>query len=135
MNRKLFGALAIAILALVVNANAQNKAKADIPFSFDLGSKALPAGTYTVEKLGMSAIVIRNADTLHASLINVQNAERLDPQRPKLVFHRYGDQYFLYQVWSGSTIGVEIPASRHEKEVRMARAGGAAPQEVVVALR
>lgn len=135
MNRKLFGALAIAILALVVNVNAQNKAKADIPFSFDLGDKALPAGTYTVEEINSESIVVRNAETRQAALINTERAERRDSQSPKLVFHKYGDTYFLYEVWSGSNIGLEISESRHEKEVKTASANGAAPQDVVVALR
>jgi hypothetical protein len=39
-------------------------------------------------------------------------------QKPKLVFHRYGDQYFLYQVWpAGATTGRQLPKSRGEREV------------------
>ena len=135
MNRKLFGALAIAILALVVNVNAQNKTKADVPFSFDLGGKALPAGTYTVEPINSQAIAVRNVETRKAALINTESAERRDSQSPKLVFHKYGDTYFLYEVWNGSNLGMEIPESGREKEVKMASGNGAAPQEVVVALR
>jgi hypothetical protein len=38
--------------------------------------------------------------------------------RAKLVFHRYGDQYFLYQVWAaGATSGRQFPKSRSEREV------------------
>jgi hypothetical protein len=35
-----------------------------------------------------------------------------------LVFHRYGSQYFLAQVWSaGNSEGRELPRSRAEREV------------------
>ena len=135
MNRKVFGALAIAILALVMNVNAQTKTRADVPFSFDLGGKALPAGTYTVEEISQHSMAVRNAETRQAALINANSAERRDAQSPKLVFHKYGETYFLYEVWNGSNEGMEIPESPREKELKMASANGAAPQEVVVALR
>ena len=135
MNRKLFGALAIAILALVVNVNAQTKAKADVPFSFAAGNATLAAGTYTVQEISQHAIAIRNAETGKAVMELTQSAERLGNQSPRLVFHKYGDQYFLYEVWYGSNEGMEIPETSREKEAKLASAEGAAPQTVIVALR
>jgi hypothetical protein len=36
----------------------------------------------------------------------------------KLVFHRYGDRYFLYQIWvAGEDRGRELPTTRVEKEL------------------
>jgi hypothetical protein len=67
--------------------------------------------------------------------MTTQNEERLNSQSPKLVFHKYGDSYFLYEVWNGSNEGMKIPESKREKESKLASANGAAPQEVVVALR
>ena len=135
MNRKLFGALAIAILALVVNVNAQSKLKADVPFGFAIGNQALPAGTYSVQPVADHEIAVRNAESRKAIMHQVQSAERLNSPGPKLVFHKYGDSYFLYEIWTGSNIGMEIPATAREKELKMARTEGPAPQEVVVALR
>jgi len=135
MNRKLFGALTIAVLALVMNVNAQDKARADVPFSFAVGDKALPAATYMVSELSSHAIVIRALGTNDSAIMQYHNAERLTNQSPKLVFHKYGDRYFLYQVWSGSSIGMELPTSKFEKELQTAANQSPAPQEVVVALR
>ena len=135
MNRKLFGALTIAVLALVMNVNAQDKARADVPFSFAVGDKALPAATYMVTELGSHAIVIRSIETNEGAIIQYHNAERMAKQSPKLVFHKYGDRYFLYQVWSGSSVGMELPESKFEKELQTASNQTPAPQEVVVALR
>jgi hypothetical protein len=42
------------------------------------------------------------------------------PEVSKLVFHRYGSQYFLAQVWTeGNNRGQELPKSGRESEVAM----------------
>ena len=43
-------------------------------------------------------------------------APTLTPET-KLVFHRYGDQYVLREVWTGEGVGRELPESRFEREV------------------
>jgi hypothetical protein len=36
----------------------------------------------------------------------------------KLIFHRYGDRYFLYRIWvAGEDRGRELPQTRLEKEL------------------
>ena len=40
----------------------------------------------------------------------------------KVIFHRYGNKYFLSQIWpAGDTIGLECPKSRVEKDVVLAK--------------
>jgi hypothetical protein len=95
----------------------------------------LPAGTYSIDEAGPHAIALHNLQTGKSAMTTVQSAQRLSAQNPKLVFHKYGDTYFLYEVLSGSKIGMQIPESHREKEVKLATTAGAAPQEVVVALR
>src|SRR5438105_14096363 len=47
----------------------------------------------------------------------------------RLVFHRYGNRYFLYQIWvEGENRGRELPRTRLEKEV----ASNARPSSVAV---
>ncbi len=51
-------------------------------------------------------------------------------EKTKLVFHRYGDQYFLAQIWTeGNNRGLELPKTRREREVAMSYP---APKDVVV---
>jgi hypothetical protein len=135
MKSKLFGALVIMALALAINANAQIKARADVPFSFMVGEKALPAATYQVEDVAVNAILIEGGHNGEAAMIQFHAAEARDNQSPKLVFHKYGDRYFLYQVWYGERRGMELRESKYEKELKLAGNQGSAPQEVVVALR
>jgi hypothetical protein len=40
------------------------------------------------------------------------------PSQTKLVFRRYGDRYFLYQIWvEGNNRGRELPMTPLEKEL------------------
>ena len=36
---------------------------------------------------------------------------------PKLVFHKYGDEYILHEVWTGGTSGQELRQSRRERQL------------------
>ena len=40
------------------------------------------------------------------------------PAKTMLVFHRYGNRYFLYQIWvEGNNRGRELPRTPSEKEL------------------
>ena len=47
-------------------------------------------------------------------------SQRRAQETTKLVFHRYGSQYFLAQIWTaGNDRGQELPKSGREREVAM----------------
>ena len=55
-------------------------------------------------------------------------------QRPRLVFTRYGEHYFLAQVWThAQTDGLALPTSRSERTLAR-KAGEGAPERMSVAL-
>jgi hypothetical protein len=136
MKRNVLAVLIVMALAFAVNANAQIKAQADVPFSFSVGEKALPAGSYQVKDAAMNVVLVQSAHGSDTAMIQCHSAEKLEAQSPKLVFHKYGDRYFLYQIWtSGNKTGMELRESKYEKEAQLAINQGSAPQEVVVALR
>jgi hypothetical protein len=64
--------------------------------------------------------LIQSADR-QVAMIVLPNACTLGKrQKTKLVFHRYGDRYFLAQVWTaGSDQGRELPKSRRETEIAL----------------
>ena len=37
--------------------------------------------------------------------------------KPMLVFHRYGDKYFLAEIWTGLSTGRELPMSANERQI------------------
>ena len=104
------------------------KIRADIPFDFTVGNETLPAGTYTFKRLDTNTrvLVIQSPDH-RVSAFAITNTVQDNPQRiedeSKLIFNRYGDLYFLTQVWAGGSIsGRELPKTRLER-VHLAQSG------------
>ena len=48
------------VVALAVNADAQSKARAAVPFDFVIADKVLPAATYDIFDVATSAIKVRD---------------------------------------------------------------------------
>ncbi len=128
MKRNFYGALAMLAAALIVSVpfvQAQSRVNANVPFAFSLQDKAMPAGNYEIIAQSGQALEVRNLETNHRQLLLRQIAVQASKeQSPKLVFHKYGDQYFLTQIWYGdSHYGVGFAESKREKEVKMAANG------------
>jgi hypothetical protein len=107
-------------LAIADSATAAVGLKANIPFEFTVGKDKLPAGQYTVESsIARGHLLIRAEDrskSVFASFFGGRSSGK--PSRSKLVFNRYGSQYFLSQVWNeGSTVAMQLPKSRAEREL------------------
>ena len=122
MKKQLSALLGLGLLLLAASANAQTvNLKIEIPFNFTANGAKMPAGEYTIKGLGIAgeALAIRNSDQKAETLVMGHRCETLEPsQQSKLVFHRYGDRYFLAQVWvGGSNTGRELPKTRQEVEV------------------
>lgn len=114
------GMLALALLAANQPLRAQERLVANIPFAFTVGKITLPAGEYQVQKWRSDSMMLliqgtdQSATTFAGS--NAVASDNLQPQS-KLVFHRYGHRYFLYQIWrAGESRGRELPPSAKEKE-------------------
>jgi hypothetical protein len=131
---KLFRIFTMLMLTFVMLAAAMAQAPEKIAvhalFEFTVANKTLPAGNYTIRPLSPSRLLIRSEDgheTVIASTFAAQ-AKKI-PNEAQLIFARYGDQYFLYQVFvPGTDAGRELP--RSQVEVRLAKA--AAPALVSV---
>ena len=133
MKKQLINLLGLGVIFASMAATAQTvNMKANIPFSFVVNGPALPSGEYKIEGLGVtgSAISIRNLDGKGNGLVLAQPCEAgATSTRSKLVFHRYGNRYFLAKIWlAGSKSGREIPTSRNEVELAKATA----PENVVL---
>lgn len=135
------GGLLIAMIAMMAGqpAKAQSLAyglRANIPFDFKVGDKTFSAGKYTVNRVQLDESVLKisswagKASTFRPT-IPVTLAKTTN--RATLVFHRYGDQYFLSQVLpAGASVGRELPVSRSERDLRNQKdsVGEAARQQV-----
>ncbi len=113
------------LCAAVASANAQLSIpiRAKVPFDFNVGDKKLPAGEYTFSRLsGFSdnkVISVSGADAGAHVFQSTFAAHVLTPKdKSTLVFHKYGDQYFLEQIWSGGEqAGSQVPESRSERTI------------------
>jgi len=111
--------LAFTALSMTTSAYAQQtNVKASVPFDFVVGNQAYAAGEYSIKTEGVGDRVLRIDNTADASsaMVLSDTCVKLEPSdKTKLVFHRVGDSYFLYQVWrAGNSEGREFPISRSE---------------------
>jgi hypothetical protein len=99
--------LAALFLGLPSTLNAQVSSvpmlKVDVPFDFIAGGSHLAAGTYNIFHTdSANLMMIRSTDLKAQALVPVMVSDTgSDKSVTKLVFNRYGDQYFLSQIWSG----------------------------------
>lgn len=129
--------MAAALMLSARVAQAQDRVIAKIPFDFAAGNSKLPAGEYTVKVVEATRmlLVVNTADP-HASLfIPANTAQANQIQRgSKLVFNRYGDRYFLSQVWmEGTSRGRQLVKSKGEKEMSQVAGVETAGQIVLAA--
>ena len=114
--------LLLMLTAVTVSAQSE-RSKITIPFSFIVGEKTLPAGEYTVEPNRRDSDkfwLVQNRDSRTSCLFTTISVRANQTQEEtKLVFHKYGDQYFLEQIWSGGEQeGTQLPESRGERNAR-----------------
>jgi|SRR6476646_2253512 len=120
--KRYFLLFAVALTLFVTTASAQTvKVKANIPFNFIVNRATMPAGEYLVESMdrdgGVLAIRDSNSKTTNLVISNACQSPKVTTHT-KLIFHRYGDRYFLSQVWiQGNNRGRELRPSAREIEV------------------
>jgi len=117
----------------------EHQVKAFVPFGFTVGDFTVPAGTYTIDSAANSpdVLVLTNWDK-GAKVTITGRANQGNPQRiSALVFHHYGDQYFLSQIRSeGASINVDLSVTKAEKKAwgQFTVAGRVVNDPVLIAL-
>jgi hypothetical protein len=100
--------LRIAVFALLA-ASAASAAMAqtrpgdvivNVPFAFVVGSHQMQPGRYVVTPAATGLLRIYDTEVSNNQLfLPVNSVQSNTPKDAKLVFHRYGDTYFLAEVW------------------------------------
>lgn len=100
------------------SANTTNNLAAAIPFEFSVDYKTMPAGDYLVQTVATAGngVLIQSVDGKTSALRPSESIERTQNRATaRLVFHRYGQRYFLAEVWCGSdTAGRQLTKSSDE---------------------
>ncbi len=127
---------AVALMAALVSAHAQSPGPvvADIPFEFAVGGKSLRAGEYSLRAFTTNgdALLISSKDSNDKAIRLTQSIQaRIVPQQGKLVFHRYGQRYFLSEVWTaGERTGQQLRKSDEERAIEGQLAGISSKSEL-----
>jgi hypothetical protein len=104
--------------------------EAKIPFAFVVQNRVLPAGTYRIKSVGTNLIEIgtRGKSILETTTYADANGPESDG---KLVFSKYGDQYFLREILCESaTLSSALLPSRLERLAQIRRQGSATPSRL-----
>ena len=101
--------LTLALATAVATANGQGRhaVAAKVPFEFIVGAKTLAAGQYNMRVIGDAgqALSIQSADAKNRAIRLTNATAPQRDKRAKLVFHRYGNTYFLSEVSEGGGEG------------------------------
>ena len=121
MKNQLIRNVSVALLAAAsMYAQGSQKLTVQVPFGFHVGASTLPSGEYMVDTDAAPGVVrLRSADSKSTVMILSMSVQAPGaPSQGKLVFHKYGDEYFLSQIWkAGDNIGCELRKSHREIEV------------------
>ena len=114
--RIVFCAAVLAAMGVATGQTKPGDVVVDVPFAFSVASQQLPAGHYIVtEKDDFIRIFNGNKQ---GTFVPTHAAVRTTSNESKLVFHHYGDTYFLSCVWvKGNNPGKELYRSRAEREL------------------
>jgi hypothetical protein len=131
--------LALASLLTAGNVSAQDNAvQVTIPFNFAVGNTVLPSGTYIVSSENPQMVLVRNKDHWKlAGMALINQGDARYSGEGKLVFNRYGREYFLNQILCPSAaIVADLPTSKREERARTREeASLEQPEQVLLALK
>jgi len=113
-------ALLLAAVSVYVQAQERQLLTATVPFAFTVENSNLPAGAYTVSTLPpYNMVKVQSADGRKVAMISaIPSHSSGESQQAKLVFHRFGNQYFLAQVWElGSNVHRDLRGGNLAREL------------------
>jgi hypothetical protein len=93
---------------------------AEIPFDFTVCREQMPAGKYHVRPItsaNRNLLIVRSEDNRSVEIICTQDVQSEKAAATgKLIFNRYGDQYFLSEMWMpGLKTGSQLVKSEKEE--------------------
>jgi hypothetical protein len=121
----LVGSMAVAAQA---QTSGRTQLTANIPFQFSVGKKTLAPGEYILRSVNEDSsnvvLKIQSRDGKVSVMLQMSTVEGKVQESAKLIFHRYGNQYFFAEAWlDGEKSGLEAPRSRAERATQRELAG------------
>ena len=120
-------AIFLGFAATGVHAQAPSKVEVDIPFAFSAGNKTLQPGAYSIKRLSGNYLTLRSTDGKSTVVLNAPlnlTSVKTDAVE-RLVFKKFGEQYFLSEIWLTTDTGRQLPVRRK----------AATPEVIAISLR
>lgn len=91
----------------------------NVPFSFEFGSQHFAPGVYTIKTPLEDVVQLQGESNLGMILTNSGQSHK-PTKITKIVFDRFGDHYFLRQIWfnANDTAYMDCPESKAEKQAK-----------------
>jgi hypothetical protein len=122
MSRMTFSLLMVIgfLLATSVAAQTSQELVANIPFSFTVCQEQLPPGKYKVRPVTSAnprVVLIATENNRAIEMICTHDVQSKKPATTgSLIFNRYGDRYFLSELWvQGETTGRQLAKTEQEE--------------------
>ena len=137
--KRTIAAIALFAASIFITAGVwAQSVKATIPFDFTVNNTLVPAGTYTITSVSTDHNILRisNQKQIHVLSAALPNGAS-GSKASVLVFHRYGNQYFLSQIrCDSSSMNLRLPVWSAEKRARTQTEVAGLPfsSDVIVAL-
>jgi hypothetical protein len=95
------------------------KMKVDVPFSFYMGEKKLPAGEYYIRQISEGALALTNSDGVAVTVTSFQGKEPItNITDSRLQFNKVGGEYFLSRVLDGTKeLALVLPVTHSQREI------------------
>jgi hypothetical protein len=124
MRNRSFATLGVLALLATASAFGQSTLRYDIPFEFHFMDTVMPAGQYDVN---VATNNVRNLLSLECYAVRahgytvtfgIGGGDNNLSDEGRLVFHKYGDTYYLSEVWTpGDSQGAALAKSKTEREI------------------
>ena len=132
MKRQLLVLIAVAIFATALTTNAfgqaGNRVVANVKFDFNVGERTFPAGQYRIESLSRQSgniLQIKSVRDMSKNEFIVANHANGKKQTPRLVFQKYGENYFLTAIFLDTDrwgYSIRVPRRQRERSDTLALA-------------
>jgi len=98
---------------------AGTKLEVKVPFAFNCGGQHFGPGTYTLDMRRIDVLLVTNGSS--SGLAITETGYSLVPAKTgRAVFKKYGDHYFLDEIWMpGTTMHISVNERKWEKQAAM----------------
>jgi hypothetical protein len=127
----------LALMVTVCGMSSSLKAQSyslpvNIPFAFHANNATMAAGRYVAKKPSNTEIHYLVSPDGRPFVVAIFSYLHDSSPRPRLVFNRYGNEYFLSEIWNGEGTGTKLRQTAAEISLKESATANHHAEEVTV---